>query len=262
MAKNAIVLLTKGYNNTTGYNLLVNRNRYISQNFYLKQKNPTDYDILIFHEGNITLEDQQYIQSGTPKLPLKFIYVKFNEILITNRSLCPPTNVSIQFSMGYKNMCYFWSISFLYYLKNYEYIIRVDEDCKLINIPIDIIEDYKNNNIVFSSAYFQGEDDKEVTLGLKETFDCFMSYNNIQPYKNEIRCPYTNFSIINVQYFNNNELICKVLSKIRACNCIFSNRWGDLPIWGYILSYLVDPNLYIEDKNISYYHGSHNKRIN
>jgi hypothetical protein len=36
MAKNAIVVLTKGYENKSGYNLLVNRNRYISQNFYLK----------------------------------------------------------------------------------------------------------------------------------------------------------------------------------------------------------------------------------
>ena len=68
--------------------------------------------------------------------------------------------------------------------------------------------------------------------------------------------------VINVNYFYNNDLVKDVLSRIYESNCIFSNRWGDLPIWGYILSYLVDKKHYIEDKSISYYHGSHNKKIN
>jgi len=126
----------------------------------------------------------------------------------------------------------------------------------------NIIDDYKNRNIVFSSPYFQGEDCKDVTIGMQETFDFFIKNNNITPYKREIKCPYTNLSIINIPYFINNSQISAVLNKIKVCNCIFSNRWGDLPIWGYILSYLVNPELYLEDKNISYSHGSHNKKIN
>ena len=68
--------------------------------------------------------------------------------------------------------------------------------------------------------------------------------------------------IINVNYFKNNENVKKILQLIKDSNCIFSNRWGDLPIWGYILSYLVDKTMYFEDKTITYIHGSHKKKIN
>jgi hypothetical protein len=231
-------------------------------NFYLKLENKEDYDVIIYHEGNITLEQQNYIQMNSPRLPLIFKKIEFINNNNKNNCLCPPTNLSNSFTMGYKNMCYFWSIDFLKYLENYEYIIRIDEDCELLRIPTNIIEIYKNNNTVFSSGFYQGEDDADVTVGLKSLFQYFIDNNNIKPYKNKIECPYTNFMVVNINYFNNNKTIQKVLTLIKESNCIFSNRWGDLPIWGYILSYLVHESMYITDKSIMYLHGSHKKKIN
>jgi hypothetical protein len=261
MNKNAIVVLTKGYNHLSKYKDIINRNRYISVNFYQKLTNPTNYDIIIFHEGNITISQQKYIQSQSPKIPLIFKTINF----INNNSICsmcPPNNVSNNYNIGYKNMCFFWSIRFLKYLSDYEYVIRIDEDCKLINIDPNIIENYKNKEIYYSSPYFQGHDDKEVVVGMEEFFNNYLKNNNLTPINTILRCPYTNFMIINIKFFYNNDLIKEVLSNIYGTNCIFSNRWGDLPIWGYILSYLVEQKHYLEDKNISYYHGSHMKQIN
>ena len=261
MSKNAIVVLTRGYTKLSGYNNLINRNRYISVNFYQKLVNPSNYDIIIFHEGNITIPQQIYIQSQSPKIPLIFKPINF----INNNSICsscPPNDFSNMFTIGYKNMCFFWSIRFLKYLSEYDYVIRVDEDCKLINIDPNIIENYKNKEIYYSSPYFQGHDDKEVVVGMEEFFNNYLKNNNLTPINNNLRCPYTNFMIINIKFFYNNDLIKDVLSKIYGSNCIFSNRWGDLPIWGYILSYLVEQKNYLEDKSISYYHGSHNIQIN
>lgn len=258
----AIVVLTRGYNELKSYNMLINRNRHIAINFYLKLGNKEDYDIIIFHEGNITIEHQKYIQSGSPRLPLIFKEIQFINNTTVNTCLCPPTVLSNFFSIGYKNMCYFWSIDFLNYLKNYEYIIRIDEDCNLINIPTNIINSCKINNIVFSSAYFQDEDDVDVTIGMKELFTQFVVSNGIKPYNNTIKCPYTNFMVVNINYFNNNINVQNALNIIKESNCIFSNRWGDLPIWGYILSYLVEPKMYFQDKSVVYMHGSHNKKIN
>jgi FkbM family methyltransferase len=262
MSKNAIVVLTRGYTNLKSYNMLIYRNRHIAMNFYLKLYNKENYDIIIYHEGNITPEQQKYIQLGSPRLPLIFKEIKFIDNKNINNCLCPPTATSNSFSMGYKNMCNFWSIDFLNYLKDYDYIIRIDEDCNLLHIPTNIIETYKNNNTVFSSGFYQGEDDADVTIGLKKLFDVFIDNNHIKPYKHNIACPYTNFMVVNINYFNNNETVQKVLNLIKNSNCIFSNRWGDLPIWGYILSYLVDQNMYIEDKSIMYTHDSHKKKIN
>jgi len=261
MAKNAVVVLTKGYPNIKGYTNLINRNRYISVNFYQKLANPNEYDIIIFHEGNISEKQQQYIQSQSPRIPLSFRTVEF----VTNNSvcaLCPPTELSNRFSMGYKNMCYFWAIRFLNFLKDYDYIIRIDEDCKLFSIDSNIINNYKENNIVFSSPYFQGEDDAPVVVGMHNFFNRYLNSKNITPLNTNITCPYTNVMIFNIPYFNSNNVVKEVLALIENTNCIFSNRWGDLPIWGYILSYLIDKKYYVEDKNIKYFHGSHDKTLN
>jgi hypothetical protein len=262
MQKNAIVVLTRGYNNHLEYRTLISRNRHISVNFYARLQDPENYDVIIFHEGNITKEQQDYIQSQSPKLPLQFKSVQFYENNTKNYTLCPPTKTSESFSLGYKNMCYFWSINFLEYLKEYEYIIRVDEDCFIRNIPSDIIEKYTKNGIQFSSPYFQGPDSGQVIVGMHKLFRRFVYEKQLTPCKTTIQCPYTNIMIVNVQYFRNNSIVQEILGKIKECNCIFSNRWGDLPIWGYILTLLVEPEKYIEDKSISYWHGSHNKIIN
>jgi hypothetical protein len=69
--------------------------------------------------------------------------------------------------------------------------------------------------------------------------------------------------VVNIPYFRNNEDVKNVLQEIDKSECIFSNRWGDLPIWGYILGYLIDKNLYKVETGVSYYHGSHdNVKIN
>lgn len=253
--KNAIVCLTRGYNELNEYNSLINRNKSIHKMF-----NINDYDIIIFNEGNITIDQQQHIQTQTPDMQIQFISIKFYNNTEQN-DICKPTTLSNNFSLGYKNMCYFWSIDFLEYLKKYDYIIRIDEDCIIDKIDKNIINNYKKDNIMFSSAYFQGPDTLDVTIGMETLFNNYLEKNNLIK-KNELKCPYTNFMIINIPYFKNNKNVQNILQEIKNSNCIFSNRWGDLPIWGYILSYLIDKKYYIEDKNITYKHGSHDMIIN
>jgi hypothetical protein len=53
-----------------------------------------------------------------------------------------------------------------------------------------------------------------------------------------------------------------MLQIIDESHGIYSNRWGDLPIWGMILSTLIDEKHYRQEKSISYLHGSHNIIIN
>jgi hypothetical protein len=253
--KNAIVCLTRGYDELNKYDTLINRNKSIHNMF-----NINDYDIIIFNEGNITIDQQQHIQNQTPDMKIQFISIKFYNNTEQN-DICKPTTLSNNFSLGYKNMCYFWSIDFLEYLKKYDYIIRVDEDCIIDKIDKNIINNYKKDNIMFSSAYFQGNDELDVTIGMDDLFNSYLKKNNLIK-KNDLKCPYTNFMIINIPYFKNNKNVQNILQEIKNSNCIFSNRWGDLPIWGYILSYLIDKKYYIEDKNITYKHGSHDMIIN
>ena len=257
----AIAVLTRGYDSNEKYNDLIKRNEAIYNLYYKNLKNYTNYSVIIFNEGNIIPSQQEYIQLKTPNMPLIFTTINFYQNFNINNDLCPPTEVSNRFSIKYKNMCYFWSIDFLTYLGDYEYIIRIDEDCFIQNLDPHIIDSYKQNNIMFSSPFYQTSDNEEVVVGMKTLFNKYLQDNNLVQ-KNPLRMPYTNFMICNISYFKNNILVMNLLEKIKLSNCIFSNRWGDLPILGYILSYLIDSKYFIEDKTIKYYHGTHSMQIN
>lgn len=269
-SKNAIVALTRGYQNIDGYQNLILRNKSIYEN--IVSKTSEKYDIILFHEGNITKEHQTFISSNSKGLNLMFIDIKKvypktafddkkNKI---NMLLCPPTPQSMAFPLGYKHMCHFWSMDFLDYLSNYKYIIRIDEDCIVTKFDPSTIKRMTENEIYFSSPMFQGQDEDYVIVGLKNLWESFISINGISPHKSfeEIKCPYTNFMIVDVQYFLDNDVVCMFLDEVDDSHGIYSNRWGDLPVWGVILSTLIDPQNYEENKDISYYHGSHRTTIN
>jgi hypothetical protein len=268
--KTAIVTLTRGYSNKEYYKSLIIRNKHILDNIVSKSDN--DFDVIIYHEGNISNDDQFYISSQTPGLNLKFISVKSSSIgsafddrkNIINNELCPPTPQSNAFPLGYKHMCHFWSIDFMNFLKDYKYIIRIDEDCFVTKFNTQFLDKMESDEIYFASPNFQDQDDWFVIVGLEKLWNEFIVENNINPIKkfDEIKCPYTNFMIVNMDFLNKNTIILKMLDKIDKSHGIYSNRWGDLPIWGMILSTLVDEKYYTETKEISYFHGSHNKMIN
>jgi len=260
--KHAIVVLTRGYDTDEKYNLLTERNNSIYDVFYSKLNGDetNKYDILIYHEGNITPDQQDYIQRKTPNLPLIFKTIQLHEDQ-ENNELCPPTLLSKSFSNGYKNMCYFWSIDFLEYLKEYDYIIRIDEDCTVEQFDKDTLQQYKESNIMFSSPSYQDNDSPEVIVGMDTLFNTYLSEHNMKQ-KNTLKMPYTNFMIVNIPFFTNHDTVKSVLDRVKESKCIFSNRWGDLPIWGYVLSYFIDKQYYLEDKDIRYYHGSHGAKIN
>lgn len=269
MNKLAITVLTRGYNNIEQYSSLINRNLLIYENIISKLD--FSVDMIIFHEGNISKIHQDYISEKSQQF-LIFKNVKecgnkqaFNDDKnIFNYDLCPPTPLSSHFPLGYKHMCHFWSIDFLEYLKEYDIIIRIDEDCFVKKFDVNILKDMIDNDIYFASPEFQEQDDSRVIVGLEKLLNEFLLEKNLQPIKNfnEIRCPYTNFMITNISFLRNNKLIMDMLEKIDGCHGIYSNRWGDLPIWGMILTTLVLEKHYREYTSISYYHTSHNKQIN
>lgn len=264
---NAIVVLNRGYNNNSDYDRLITRNANIYDKIISKD-NFNTFKMIIFHEGNITDNQINYIRSKLPQIEnldfknIKHIY-PFNAFddtkNIINNELCPPTNLSNQFSLGYRHMCHFWSIDFLEYLKDYDYIIRIDEDCIIHNYDIDVLNHMHNNNIYYISPFFQGKDNPDVTIGLEKMSIDFCKTNNLHfdTNLNDIKCPYTNLCIINIPFFYNNNIVRKFLNYVDVNHGIYSNRWGDLPIWGLILYLFVNPENYSNYNKISYIHDVH-----
>ncbi|NEO38736.1 MAG: hypothetical protein F6J90_21330 [Moorea sp. SIOASIH] len=266
----AVVALTKGYEEKENYQDLIARNKSINK--YISNQ----FDNILFHEGNLSLAHQKYIQSFTPEMEIKFINIKTeyprtafkdckNKI---NNDLCPPTSRSGKFTLGYKHMCHFWFIDFLDYTNDYQYLIRIDEDCFIHKFDNDIVELMDKKNQVFISPYFRKFDVPDVTLGMTKLLKEFVSEhtiklkNKLEEDHKSVKCPYTNCMLINCEYFRNNDIFRKFQTKVDESSCIYSNRWGDLPLWGLVLWYFEDKYRYEEVRTIGYRHGSHSMTIN
>jgi hypothetical protein len=226
------------------------------------EKNLSDKSIpvLIFHEGNITMEQQKIISTATPQLIIVFIVHLFKKENEATISLYEPSRVFGD--MNYRHMCCFWFCDFWDYLGDYDKVLRIDEDC-VINFSVDeIFRDMEKS----SSVAVYGKwtmDDVRVTFGLNKFTRRFLETNN-QPYhtlKKKPSGPYTNVIALNLALMRENALFKSYVDAVKQSDNIYVYRHGDLPLWGDALYYLF-PNRYMKSKKIKYYHGSHNVLVN
>ncbi len=251
--KIAIVVLTRGYSEINNYYKLIQRNKCIENNL-------SDYSIelLIFHEGNITENQQIEIKKNTPKLNIIFKSIINKSFLKEKERL--EFNIHTKFfKINYRHMCNFWFIDFWKFVENYDRIIRIDEDCYIDFNPIDIF------NLLDSKVAIYGhwEDDSDfVTIGLNDFTVNFFNNKNIKINKYTPSGPYTNIIALNLELLKQNSLLNEYIDKIDKSNNIYIYRWGDLPLWGEVLKYMYKETDHLLLKSIKYYHQSHNKIIN
>jgi len=249
-SNNAVVVLTRGYKNINNYYQLINRNKHIEK-YYINN----NISFLVFHEGNIPINHQEYIYKQTPKLKLDFIDVSDN----FKKKDLPYYKPTESFRIGYRNMCSFWFVGFWKYLQKYNKILRIDEDCNLLSNYNTIFTLLNNHVSVFGKW---SKDDEFVTHGLNDfTLQFFKKYNiNID--KKFPGGPYTNVIGFNLDYLRKNTLLFQYINVINKSNNIYIYRWGDLPLWGEVLHYMYPKNTYLNYNKLSYYHGSHKLLVN
>lgn len=269
MKKITISVLTRGYDSLDGYDNLIHRNKCIRE--HILSKTNLEIDCIIFHEGNITDSHQKYI-SDESQVPLIFKNVKEcgdktafdNSRDVINSELCPPTELSSQFPLGYKHMCYFWSINLFDYLSDYEYVIRIDEDVFIQEIDIRILESIIDQKIKFAVPYIcPFLDHPDVMIGLEKLTKEFVETNNLKINGNisNVFAPNTNVMILNLDYYRNHTIIQNYLVEIKESHGIYSNRWGDATLWGIITQKLQEDPFYLCD-DVVYFHDSHKHLVN
>ncbi len=256
--RSCIAVLTKGYNNLYEYNKLIQRNKHISNNLIDKS-----IDILIFHEGNIEEIHQTYIKCQTPDL--KMLFIDISEIAFRSEKKDIPCMKGLEsFSLGYKHMCSFWFVEFLEAVKDYDKMIRIDEDC-LINFNIDdIFIELENYNFITGLV---SDDAPLVTIGLNDfSLEFINKYKHLFTFKNTtpkvIEGPYTNVFGIMLNNIRNNDIFHIYRTEIDKSDMIYERRWGDLPLWGEVIYYIFGNESMKVDYRIKYFHGSHGRIIN
>jgi hypothetical protein len=255
--KTCIAVLTRGYDNIDSYSTLIKRNLHIACNL-----NDKSIDILIYHEGNIREDHQIFIKSKTPRLKIQFIDIS-NIAFQPNKQNIIVTDAE-SFSLGYRHMCSFWFIDFFNAVKEYDTLLRIDEDC-FVDSNIDtILLNLKQYTFITG---IKSKDEEFVTRGLNQFSLNFVNrYNDIFSFKKNDpkrpEGPYTNLFGCSLEKIRNNDAFQKYKNELDESNMIYQRRWGDLPLWGEVIYYIFGEETMKVDNNIMYYHGSHFSKIN
>ena len=252
---NAVVVLTRGYINKEKYKDLIKRNKSLEK-FYNE-----NISYVIFHEGNINEDHQNYIQSNTI-IPLKFVDVKdsFKE---KDAVYFYGTQ---NFSIGYRNMCNFWFCDFWNYVEEYDKILRIDEDCIYKSDYTEVF------NIIGSRVCAYGiwkQDVPQYCRGMNYFVIDFLNKNGYsiplpgEDKEEKYAGPYTNVVCFNLKLLRQNDILKKFIKELKESNKIYTHRWGDLALWGEIIRYIYDRRkTTCKYKNIKYFHGSGGQKIN
>jgi hypothetical protein len=257
----AIVVLTRGYDEVSMYDKLILRNINI-----LKNLNDLSIEIIIFHEGNILENHQSYIKSKTPFLNIKFINVKEKGKAFIDKSYIKRSPECSRYPIGYCHMCSFWFVDFWNYVEDYDYILRIDEDC-IIDFNIEDIFNTLEQKVACYGSWVR--DDEDYVKGLYQFNAKYLKINNLpivtsidESYCDNIykfwtskeTGPYTNIIGLNLLKLRNNENTKKYIETIKYSDYIYIYRWGDLPLWGTVLKYFFSKEEHIKLKNIKYIH--------
>jgi len=234
----AIIGLTRGYpDNKSQYNDLLLRNKKIYENINSKQSKP--YKLILFHEGNISLSDQDYIQNNSPE-NLQFVDISslFEKYKYTD---------------GYKIMCKFQMFYLWDYVKEFDYVIRIDEDVFIEKFDVSTINKMNKKNIDFYFSKLSFESHVPTNQTLPFYIKNYYNLNNINFYNHLF--PYTNFYISKTNIWKIPK-INQLLKDIAESSEQIEFRWGDLPVIGCILN--LENLKYRRLKTLSYMHDSHN----
>lgn len=210
----------------------------------------------MFHEASLTANMQDYIQAQTPDLPMKFVSVEFDGYAIYSNASdksagfsqvyenCHRTGWSASFKIGYKNMCRFWFMGFLKYVREYNWILRLDPDCELeedMRGVLPLAEEVFISSPAWQPLHIQRFDkisttyDGEVVRGMGPfTREYYTAHVKPREGSGEFidswHAPYTNAMYMNLTALHANatweaRTVWGFLRAVDLSNCIYSNRW-------------------------------------
>ena len=243
--KTAIFCLTRGYPNPAMYSRLVTRNMSI------RKLIGTGSDIILFHEGNISPGHRQLVESKTPELKIKWVEVPFrfptdvplpHETLVTfYDGSCYP---------GYHLMCEFHTCDVWDHLKDYDVVLRVDEDCILQGDWSNVFNEV-SEEIPYRTPMF----DVEIHALTNKTLPEWLGKDAV--FYDE-SMPYTNVFVSRMDIWHRPDIRAWTES-VRASRGCIKYRWGDAPIHGIILKKFGIGHGTMD--GYDYYHGSHNRHV-
>ena len=270
--RKATGVLTRSYKNVADYHNLITRTNAILATTWAQ-----NFDHIIFHDEGLTDAHEAFIRLNVHnRKELRFLDV--SEVFKRYRAKpiktatqlsslhhCDPTELSKSFAVGYHIMCSFWfaEIAEVQLTGEYDFLLRVDEDIVVSPTSTFDVPDDTAAAAFISTAGCYGMDDMGVTKGMEPFFSNLASSEpgrraNFSWSGKTWNSPLTSLALYNLQRMRTSQKLKLVVKRVQESQCILSNRWGDLPLWGATLSLLASPFSFLD---ISYSHGSWNKAV-
>lgn len=248
--KIVLAALVRGYPSLINYKNLIKRNKLINKNIIPKVG--TSIKLILFHEGNISLKHQNFINQES-KVDYEFIDVSDDFIYdIQHIDKIPDID---RFGIGYRLMCKFNFYNIWNYISDYDYLIRVDEDVLVKKFNFNFQENF-NSDFVFGTAKLSNETHLYTNKSLPIELQKLFKVSNLNFYNHKF--PYTNFFITKINFWTN-PVVSSLLKELADNQQQIIYRWGDLPILGSVLNFM-DTDITILNK-IKYSHLSHQNKL-
>jgi hypothetical protein len=209
-------------------------------------------EIVMFHEGNVAPEHQKLIEAETPSLKFKWIQIPFD--FPRDVPLPPETIGTFQDGRcypGYHVMCEFHTCDVWDHLKEYDVVLRIDEDCILESEKWADVFTCVSPDVPYRTPMFDVETHEltnatlPVWLGEDASF-----YDQTMPY--------TNVFVTRMDVWNREDVRAWI-ERVRESRGCIKYRWGDHVLHSIILKKFGIGHGTMDGYN--YYHGSHDRHV-
>jgi hypothetical protein len=214
---------------------------------------------VIWHEGNIPPEHQFYIRAHDRNKSVRFVDVSATFQLPGNEE---EWNLAETWSLGYRLMCRFHTYYIWRYVAEFDYIMRLDEDCALTSAGFDPIEGLAEAGGDFAAVKFVPETHALTNRTLAPFARKFAA--SLHPeigraglYNQSF--PYTNLYVTRTAFWNQPEVQRFLYAAIYNRH-FMRFRWGDLPVLGVALNMFADRRKVYRFSKVGYRHESHGFR--
>lgn len=226
--------------------------RLIARNMSIQKCIGTKNHLLIFHEGNILEEHQKYIEQKTPGLTFSWIVVPFQfprDVSLPEETL--RTFYDGRCYPGYHVMCEFHTCHVWDYLKDYDVVLRIDEDCILSSDIWQNVFTSVTPDVPYRTPMF----DVETHDLTNETLPIWLG-EDANLYDKTM--PYTNVFVTQMEPWNRPDVRSWIENVRQSRGCI-KYRWGDHVLHGVILKKFGIGHGTMP--GYTYYHGSHDRHV-
>ncbi len=257
-AQNAIVCLTRGYPDVSGYKRLIRRNRAIYH--AINYQRIHQYPLILWHQGNIPLAHQSFVLAQESNHDVRFIDVSGAFQLPQG---IEPSELMESWSVGYRLMCRFHIYYIWQYTRQFDYVMRIDEDCTLRCVAADPIQWLLKHGLDFAAAAFVGESHALTNQTLAPFVNRYASSvarqsHGAEPYNHVF--PYTNLYVTRTGFWRQPE-VQRFLAAVAFERDSIRLRWGDLPVLGAALNMFASAGTIAVIPHLAYRHGSHHLTV-